>query len=402
MDSFEKTATFIKAGYNPKASHIKGYHIVNELSTPDAVVYESANNIVIVYPGTRWTRHHVFSDVASDVRIGLGQQGPRWKQAERVAHSTLLRFPKKHVHVYGHSLGGTLAMHVSDRTGLPTTVVNPGVVSGGVHKDKDYSNVTAYVNPNDPIAAGTSDISNKTGLNIQTLSSKHEDFWTKGGILGYLNKHKVLKYGLEAAGAVVGAGIAIATGGAAIPEEIAAFEGLEVATATAEELTPLLENTGEAVESIANIAEDATETTPLLEPPVETATSSSSSSSALSSKVASGVKGAVQGAVVTDTIVNDTDKAGKVINGALNHHSPYASSSGNKSEPPPQNDTQTTPTAASYVQQTSNTPAPRSTLTAYTLQGYSKVSHDNDVTGTSLMSVYSRKKYRKEKVRRTR
>lgn len=412
MDSFEKATTFIKAGYEPKKRHIKGYHLVSELSTPNGLVYESANNVVIVYPGTRWTRHHVFSDVASDVRIALGQQGDRWKEATRLARSTKHHYPKKHIHVYGHSLGGTLAMHVSDQTGLPTTVVNPGVVSSSPHDDKDYSNVTAYTNKNDPITAGTTEISDKTGITVKPLSSKHEDFWTKGGIEGYLNRHKGLKYGLEAAAAVVGAAVAVATGGAAVPEEAALLGEVTEVVASAEEVTPLLEDTAETIETVANTAEDASETTPLLQQ-ATTVTEETTEGVSSSSTTARAIKGATTGVLTVENAESTVDKTGKAINGALNHHSANVS---DDKQAKVDNQTNTIQNgnsdkpggiSSSLIPQVSQTsqsykPTPRSDLTAYSLQGYDKVAHENIVTGASLMSVYSRRRHRKEKVRRTR
>lgn len=385
---YDQVKEFILGGYDPYGISIDGFHINQGLSDQDTVVYESSSQVVVVFPGTRLGLHTTaLRDLGADTRIVTGTESTaeRWRRAERMATAVQQHAHRhnKQVHAVGHSLGGNVAMHVSDKTGIPTTVVNPAVLypTSSGHKDANYNHVTLYYSPNDPIAKNSSQIPQSTGITSKQLQPHEQDFWSKGGITNWLNHHKAVKYGLEAAGAVVGAAAVVATGGMAAPEVAALGE----AAVTAEETIPLLSEVEEEVTLYEN-GEWTQQASELLE--------NNPSTSSIASTALNAATGAVAGAQATERAISGVDSTAKAINGVLNHHSVV------NNQPVNTSGITTNTTSTSSTSETP--PAPRSTLTAYSSSGYGKIDHQSGVTGTSLMTNYTKKKYRKQKVRRTR
>ena len=61
------------------------------------------------------------------IAFGLHRLTPRFREAEDVTRSAIARFGgKDNVDVTGHSLGGTQAMHATNRTGVHSYSFNPG------------------------------------------------------------------------------------------------------------------------------------------------------------------------------------------------------------------------------------------------------------------------------------
>lgn len=387
---YEQVKEFILGGYSPNSLFIDGFHINQGLSDQDTVVYENGSQVVIVFPGTRLgVNTTALRDIGADARIASGTEttAARWHRAERTAmaakHHALRH--NKTVHTVGHSLGGNVAMHVSDRTGIPATVVNPAVLypTSSAHNNADYSGVTLYYSPNDPIAKNSSQIPQTTGITSKELQPHQQDFWSKGGITNWLNHHKAVKYGLEAAGVIAGAAAVVFSGGTAAPEVAALGEA-----ALEEETIPLL---SEIEEEGANIIEEEGE-----------APSSSLATSAM--KIGAG---AYAGKQTVDQTISQVDTTAKNINGVLNHHSTVnnkpVTAETSKTTTVTAEPSKTKTTTTTMASSTGGTlPSPRFTLTAYSSSGYAKTGHQSELSGASLMTNYTKKKYRKQKVRRTR
>lgn len=107
----------------------RGYKVDKELSGKDWTVYHNpkTNKTSIKYRGTDPSN---WRDVSTDALIAVGVQGvgSRFKRAEKVYDRTVLKYGgnKEDVNVFGHSLGGTLALHVNQTRGAKANAYNPG------------------------------------------------------------------------------------------------------------------------------------------------------------------------------------------------------------------------------------------------------------------------------------
>lgn len=106
----------------------QGYEIDKELSGKDWTTYYNKNTgkSTIRYRETDPTN---IKDLGTDLLIGLGIQGlgSRFKRAEKVYDKATKKYGgKSNVDVIGHSLGGSLALHVNQTRGAKATAFNPG------------------------------------------------------------------------------------------------------------------------------------------------------------------------------------------------------------------------------------------------------------------------------------
>lgn len=108
--------------YDPASTD--DYEIDKELSTPDATVFKNrkSGQATIAYRGTK-----NFDDLGADLDVFLGRRKHhRFKDALDVASKATNKYGKDNVRATGHSLGGTLALHVNKNLGLAAKVFNPG------------------------------------------------------------------------------------------------------------------------------------------------------------------------------------------------------------------------------------------------------------------------------------
>ena len=84
----------------------RGFKFDNELSSPDTKIFTDVNgNPHIAYRGT-----HRAEDVITDLKLGLGLNTNRHKEAKDIAKKVELKYGKS-ANAYGTSLGGNLAEH---------------------------------------------------------------------------------------------------------------------------------------------------------------------------------------------------------------------------------------------------------------------------------------------------
>lgn len=142
---------------------VLGYDILQQYSSPDRVVYQhqATKHVVIAFRGTdpkSWSGgFHAkgFRDLTTDVMLGLGSEGlsHRFYNAEKVTKAVVQKYGADNVSVTGHSLGGSQAMHVSNKYGLHAHVYNPHVTWSQALTATNYPNVSLHVNASDPVSA---------------------------------------------------------------------------------------------------------------------------------------------------------------------------------------------------------------------------------------------------------
>lgn len=121
----------------------KGYVVDKELSSKDYTTYYNpkTGKASIRYRETDPTN---WRDLSTDALIAVGLQGvgSRFKRAEKVYDRAAEKYGgKQNVNVYGHSLGGTQALHVNQTRGAQATAYNPG--AGPIEPIKYAYNTTA-------------------------------------------------------------------------------------------------------------------------------------------------------------------------------------------------------------------------------------------------------------------
>jgi hypothetical protein len=126
-----------------------GYKKDDQLSDRHTLVStDREGNPYIAFRGTS-----DLGDVAPDVDIALGlRQHPRFAAAVNKTKSVEAKYGKR-AKLTGHSLGGTLAEHVSDTLGNSAEVYNPGKSLFGSLRNSN-SRITYNRKASDPISGG--------------------------------------------------------------------------------------------------------------------------------------------------------------------------------------------------------------------------------------------------------
>lgn len=146
---------------------VEGFSILPEFTTDDRTVYyhHDTGKAVIAFRGTDahdwghgtkgFFHSRGFRDVTSDLYLGAGEQerSHRFHNAEKVTSQVIQRFGKENVIATGHSLGGSQAMHVSNKFGIHSEVYNPHVDWLAAATRANYYHTTLHVNKTDPVAA---------------------------------------------------------------------------------------------------------------------------------------------------------------------------------------------------------------------------------------------------------
>jgi len=103
------------------------YRVLPEHSTEDHVAFfnDKTNNAVLAFRGTNPRN---VGDLRADLAIATGLQSfaPRFADAGRVTRDLVKKYGKDNVHVTGHSLGGSQALHAAGRHGVEAHAYNPG------------------------------------------------------------------------------------------------------------------------------------------------------------------------------------------------------------------------------------------------------------------------------------
>lgn len=150
-------------GNSRQEREVQGFDIIPEYTSPDRTVYfhRDTGKAVIAFRGTdphHWsggTESRGFRDLTTDVILAAGEQehSHRFQNAENVTASVIKRYGHSNVIVTGHSLGGSQALHISNKFGVHAEVYNPHIDWESSMTRANYYNAALHVNRTDPVAA---------------------------------------------------------------------------------------------------------------------------------------------------------------------------------------------------------------------------------------------------------
>lgn len=126
-----------------------GYQIDESLSGAKHVTFHKDGKGVVAYRGTKPTDSE---DLISDAAIGIGAEdkNKRFQDSLNIADQAAQKYGT--VEFTGHSLGGSIAKHVSKKRKYSSTVFNPGV--SPFDFGSEPVNTVTYKNKFDVISSG--------------------------------------------------------------------------------------------------------------------------------------------------------------------------------------------------------------------------------------------------------
>lgn len=167
-----------------KDREVEGYRLLKKYSTVDRAVfqYEQSGDVVISFRGTNVKN---WRDVTTD--IAMVANAPRWsnrfRNAERVTKQLVEEFGAERVTAVGHSLGGSQALHVSNKYGVRAHVYNPYIMTSQIAQQESFPLATIHTNISDPIAGGT-----------LLVKSKSKDFRYNVKAWPWLGQHGIANF----------------------------------------------------------------------------------------------------------------------------------------------------------------------------------------------------------------
>lgn len=153
---------------------VDGWEKDLELSNVDRTVYHKGGKAKVSYSGTRITSKHKWRDLGTDALVAIGAQdvSSRFKNSTKTANLAIAKYGKENVSLTGHSLGGSLAQHVSRKTGLKATGFSAAMSPVDLARKRTYSNFHSVSTSADPISLVTHHYAGRIGKKTRAKQRK--------------------------------------------------------------------------------------------------------------------------------------------------------------------------------------------------------------------------------------
>lgn len=168
------------------SAELDGYTIDHDLSDSHVTTYvnNGTKQATVAFAGTYFNSPgsaahkvtHGLHDVWTDggILVGTEQTYGQFDHAMEVTNRAIQKYGKEHIKTTGHSLGGTKALYISHKLGVPAVAFNPGwspiqtgLQSAYLQKQWNLDKATAYVVPGDVLSTG---IYLQKGAHIRTVN----------------------------------------------------------------------------------------------------------------------------------------------------------------------------------------------------------------------------------------
>ena len=157
----------------------RGWKLDSDLSNKNGVVLHKGKNTVISYRGTDPLNP---SDLFADTQILLfGREhipiylNDRFDEADSLYARTKAMFPNNDISLTGHSLGGSEALYVANKRGVPSVTFNTGssigsAIFSNLSNTKNAKNQTVYITAKDII----SNLNLRTPYNVKIVPTRSQ------------------------------------------------------------------------------------------------------------------------------------------------------------------------------------------------------------------------------------
>lgn len=156
---------------------LNGFVIDTQLSgTKNQVFYNrQTGEIVLAYKGTNpKNMEDIYDDVAIANPNIHESETDRFKRADELYQQVVDKYGSENITITGHSLGGSIAMHVGEKNDQPVMAYNPGVSLNRAFEDTrgNENKTIIFRTGNDPVSF-VAPFAQNTNREIITVEQKH-------------------------------------------------------------------------------------------------------------------------------------------------------------------------------------------------------------------------------------
>lgn len=136
-----------------RPARLAGYVLDYELSGRSRAMYANKSSVFLALRGT--SARDAQDDLHADGRVLVGaKDSKRFEKAQRDLEAVRAAYPRHSIKVTGHSLGGSLALHLNEVHGIAAHVFNPGVGLRDIARTNPHRSLAhLYVIRGDPVCA---------------------------------------------------------------------------------------------------------------------------------------------------------------------------------------------------------------------------------------------------------
>lgn len=177
-DDFRIIDAKLSKGVYKQLPSIDGWTRDEALSNQNRSVYTKDGKAKLVMRGSDFSnpRSRTFwEDLGSDALVlgGLSDLSSRNRNAKRTADLAIQKYGKSNVTATGHSLGGSQALYLNRKRGIPVTAFNAGVSPIESVFRRKYKGAVNYITGSDPISYFSRAVKGLTTKTVKPKTKSH-------------------------------------------------------------------------------------------------------------------------------------------------------------------------------------------------------------------------------------